>query len=91
MHRHKARPGQFERMNARRERGLTRLRCQMIDAAMAGGRSGFAVQMRMGRLDKAPESWTLEQVKDFQKYFGAGWQPKKEATVALREARPRER
>lgn len=48
MHKHRPAAGAFERMNARRERGLTRLRCQMIDAAMAGGRSGFAVQIRMG-------------------------------------------
>lgn len=49
MHKHRPAAGAFERMNARRERGVTRLRCQMIDAAMAGGRSGFAVQMRMSR------------------------------------------
>jgi len=46
MHRRKARQGQFERMNARREKSLTALRRKMIQAAMAGGRSGFAVQMQ---------------------------------------------
>jgi hypothetical protein len=33
-------------MNARREKSLTALRRKMIQAAMAGGRSGFAVQMQ---------------------------------------------
>ncbi len=48
MHRHRPLRGQFERSNARRERSIVALRRKMIEAAMAGGRSGFAVQMRMG-------------------------------------------
>jgi hypothetical protein len=49
MHRRKARPGQFERMNARRERTITALRHQMIVAAMMGRKSGFAVGTRTSR------------------------------------------
>ena len=65
MHKHRPAAGAFERMNARRERGLTRLRCQMIDAAMAGGRSGFAVQMRMGGrlLDSASATVGLREAR----------------------------
>lgn len=48
MHKRKASKGRFELMNARRERGLTALRHKMIEAAMTGGQSGFAVQVRMG-------------------------------------------
>jgi len=44
----KVSPERFERMNAQRARAVLWLRRKMIDAAMAGGRSGFAVQMRMG-------------------------------------------
>ena len=46
MHRHKPLPGQFERLNARRERAIAGLRRKMIQAAMAGGKSGFAVAMQ---------------------------------------------
>ena len=49
MHRRKARLGQFERMNERRENLIAALRRKMVNAAMAGGRSGFAVQIRTGR------------------------------------------
>ena len=79
MHRQKVRPGHFERMNLRREQIGAALRRRMIEAAMNGGRSGFAVQMRMSPLDpvplrearpkkliKVPESWTMERIKQFQ-------------------------
>jgi hypothetical protein len=45
MYRHKVRPGHFEQMNLQRERAGLALRRRMIEAAMAGRRSGFAVQM----------------------------------------------
>ena len=41
---HKGRPGHFERMNLGRQKEITARRREMINAAMAGGRSGFAVQ-----------------------------------------------
>ena len=46
MFRHKVRPGHFEPMNRQRDRAGLALRRQMIQAAMAGRRSGFAVQTR---------------------------------------------
>jgi len=61
MHRRKARSGQFERMNGRREKSIAALRRKMIYAAMAGGRSGFAVQIRMGgRLTGQLTDWCVD-------------------------------
>jgi hypothetical protein len=54
MHRQKVRPGHFERMNRRREQIGAALRHKMIEAAMNGGRSGFAVQMRLSPSDPIP-------------------------------------
>jgi hypothetical protein len=48
MHKRKASTERFALMNARRERSIAGLRRKMVDAAMAGGQSGFAVQIRMG-------------------------------------------
>ena len=48
MQMHKGRPGHFERMNLRRQKAIAARRREMINAAMAGGQSGFAVQIRMG-------------------------------------------
>ena len=48
MRMHKGRSGHFERVNLRREKAITARRREMINAAMAGGQSGFAVQIRMG-------------------------------------------
>jgi len=45
-HRRKANVEQFERINLRQEKSKARLRHEMIKAAMAGGRSGFAVQIQ---------------------------------------------
>ena len=65
MRMHKGRPGHFERMNLRRQKAITARRREMIDAAMAGDRSGFAVQMRMGgRLsDSASASVGLREAR----------------------------
>jgi hypothetical protein len=35
-------------MNLRRQKAIAARRREMINAAMAGGQSGFAVQIRMG-------------------------------------------
>lgn len=48
MHKRKSSTKRFERMNAQREKAVLWLRREMINAAWAGGRSGFAVQIRMG-------------------------------------------
>lgn len=54
MRRKRPQQGQFVLMNARRERSIAGLRREMIEAAMAGGKSGFAVQIQMGDGYEAP-------------------------------------
>ena len=48
MFKRKPRQGAFALANARLERSHAASRRKMIEAAMAGGKSGFAVQMQMG-------------------------------------------
>jgi hypothetical protein len=46
-------------MNAQREKAVLWLRRKMINEAMAGGQSGFAVQMRLQSLDTAVSVSTI--------------------------------
>lgn len=59
MHRKRPRQGQFALMNARRERLIAALRRTMIQAAMAGGKSGFAVQMQTDKWEETPLRLTV--------------------------------
>jgi hypothetical protein len=63
MFRHKVRPGHFEQMNLRRERAGAAVRRKMLQAAMAGRRSGFAIQVHDSSLfsDTAASTIPLRQ------------------------------
>ena len=58
MHKRKPSTKRFERMNAQREKAVLWLRRKMINEAMAGGQSGFAVQM-LQSLDTAVSVSTI--------------------------------
>ena len=63
MYKRKGSKERFERMNAQRKKTLIQLRRKMFEAAMAGGRSGFAVQMRIHQLGEEMAAVSLRTAR----------------------------
>ena len=65
MFRHKVRPGHFEPMNRQRDRAGAAVRRKMLQAAMNGRQSGFAIQVHDSSLfsDTAASTIPLRQAQ----------------------------